>query len=97
MVCAPVRSIIPSLKLGDYLSVQAHKPCSISHLYATYSLRIQKNCKIISVKSCISIFVKFSHVSKGASRVVAYLTTLKEIISQTDKYLVILSSKTYVF
>ena len=32
MDCAPVRSIIPSLKLGDYLSVQAHKPCSISHL-----------------------------------------------------------------
>ena len=33
MVCAPVRSIIPSLKLGDYLSVQAHKPCSISHIH----------------------------------------------------------------
>ena len=33
MVCAPVRSIIPSLKLGDYLSVQAHNPCSISHLF----------------------------------------------------------------
>ena len=33
MDCAPVRSIIPSLKLGDYLSVQAHNPCSISHLY----------------------------------------------------------------
>ena len=32
MVCAPVRLIIPSLKLGDYLSVQAHNPCSISHL-----------------------------------------------------------------
>ena len=32
MVCAPVRSIISSLKLGDYLSVQAHKPCSISQL-----------------------------------------------------------------
>ena len=32
MVCAPVRPIIPSLKLGDYLSVQAHKPCSISHI-----------------------------------------------------------------
>ena len=31
MVCAPVRSIIPSLKLGDYLPVQAHNPCSISH------------------------------------------------------------------
>ena len=23
----------PSLKLEDYLSVQAHKPCSISHLF----------------------------------------------------------------
>ena len=34
MVCAPVRSIIHSLKLGDYLSVQAHKPCSIFHLFA---------------------------------------------------------------
>ena len=32
MICAPVRSIIPSLKLGDYLSVHAHKSCSISHL-----------------------------------------------------------------
>ena len=39
MVCAPVRSIIPSLKLGDYLSVQAHKPCSISHLfYSIFSM-----------------------------------------------------------
>ena len=37
MVCVPVRSIILSLKLGDYLSIQAHKPCSISHLfYACY-------------------------------------------------------------
>ena len=37
MVCAPVRS----LKLGDYLSVQAHKPCSISHLslYFFFKLR----------------------------------------------------------
>ena len=33
MVCAPVRSIISSLKPGDYLSVQAHKPCSIFHLF----------------------------------------------------------------
>ena len=33
MVCVPVRSIIPLLKLGDYLFVQAHKPCSISHLF----------------------------------------------------------------
>ena len=36
MVCVPVRSIIPSLKLGDYLSIQAHKPCSISHLLTIF-------------------------------------------------------------
>ena len=36
MVYAPVRSITPELKLGDYLSVQAHKPCSISHLLALW-------------------------------------------------------------
>ena len=41
MVCAPVRSIIPSLKLGDYLSVQAHKPCSISHVQ--YIIKYQNN------------------------------------------------------
>ena len=28
MVCAPVELIIPSLKLGDYLSIQAHRTCS---------------------------------------------------------------------
>ena len=32
MVCAPVQSI----KRGDYLSVQAHKPCSIFHLKGLY-------------------------------------------------------------
>ena len=31
MVCPPVRSIIRSLKLVDYLSVKMDKPCSISH------------------------------------------------------------------
>ena len=35
MVCAPVRSIIPT---GDYLSVQAHKPCSFPHLYTCTSV-----------------------------------------------------------
>ena len=39
MVCAPVRSIIPSLKLGDYLSVQANTDISnetqcLNSLYA---------------------------------------------------------------
>ena len=37
MVCAPVRSIIPSLKLENYLSVQAHKPCS--HIMPVHNLR----------------------------------------------------------
>ena len=37
-VSAPVRSIIPSLKLGDYISVQAHKLCSISYLFSGISL-----------------------------------------------------------
>ena len=48
MVCAPVRSIIPSLKLGDYLSVQAHKPCSISYLLL--KLNIEFFQKIVSNK-----------------------------------------------
>ena len=44
MVCAPVRSIIPSLKRGDYLAVQAHKPCSISHWYVE---RVKHSTKMI--------------------------------------------------
>ena len=39
MVCAPVRSIIPSLQLVDYLSIQAHKPCSISHILGTSAFK----------------------------------------------------------
>ena len=40
MVCPPVRSIIHSLKLVDYLPVQAYKPCSISKfkVYSQLSL-----------------------------------------------------------
>ena len=51
MVCAPVRSIIPSPKLGDYLSVQAHKPCSISHLmphlYNDLSTHVNFQCRCV--------------------------------------------------
>ena len=58
MVCAPVRSIIPSLKLGDYLSVQAHKPCSISHMSVSEISRV--DCAITSVSMnfsrCLNIF-----------------------------------------
>ena len=49
MVCAPVRSIIPSLKLGDYLSVQAHNPCSISHLLPKVS---GESLQIVLLDSC---------------------------------------------
>ena len=59
MVCAPVRSIIPELKLGDYLSVQAHKPCSISkarglslHTGAQTMLYLSYICNV-KVFSCI--------------------------------------------
>ena len=41
MVCASVRSIIPELKLWDYLSVQAHKPrLSLIYNPATWRPRI---------------------------------------------------------
>ena len=46
MVCAPVRSIIPSLNLGDYLSVVAHKPCSISHLCSKHKAKCENNIDI---------------------------------------------------
>ena len=39
MVCAPVRSIIHSLKLVDVLSIQAHKPCSILHIFSVFQSR----------------------------------------------------------
>ena len=61
MVCAPVRSIIPSLKLGDYLSVQAHKPCSISHLSPTFlSEADHQHVATFSSKQyeCVPFYVK---------------------------------------
>ena len=55
----PGRSIIPSLKLGNYLSVQAHKPCSISHKNAKNRL-----CYIPSavVRVCASVPDQFIDV-----------------------------------
>ena len=54
MVCAPVRRDNPralarelSLKLGDYLSVQAHKPCSISHIHENASGIYELNQKFL--------------------------------------------------
>ena len=46
MVCAPVLSVIPSLKLGGYLSVQVHKPCSISKARDYLSIQAHKPCSI---------------------------------------------------
>ena len=44
-----IRSIIPSLKLRDYLSVQAHKPCSVSQriLYSASLLDLMYLCSSI--------------------------------------------------
>ena len=58
MVCAPVRSTILSLKLGDYLSVQAHKPCSISHLFIYFSFFLNHE---------LGFFVCFSFSLKNTS------------------------------
>ena len=43
MVCPPVRSIIRSLKLVDYVSVQADKPYSVSHKTRTINLKNTHN------------------------------------------------------
>ena len=57
MVCAPVRSIIPSLKLGDYLSIQAHKPCSISHKENHAALKhVKKKNNSCSFKNYVNLF-----------------------------------------
>ena len=64
MVCAPVRSIIHSLKLGDYLSVQAHKPCSISHLFAQkkidfLSSKVMFRARLFKATSLVNETLKF--------------------------------------
>ena len=56
MVGAPVRSIIPSLKLGHYLSVKVHKPCSISHILLT---SVTKGLEILIKFSTLIYFVVF--------------------------------------
>ena len=56
MVCAPVRSIIPELKLGDYLSVQAHKPCFISHLNKEKKKHSNRPISVIS-EGCVGLTI----------------------------------------
>ena len=68
MVCAPVRSIIPSLKLGDYLSVQVHKPCSISHL----SRRCLETEGVAIDRLCLQHANALSHLCIGVSCSCAY-------------------------
>ena len=73
MVCAPVRSIIPELKLGDYLSVQAHKTCSISHLYFAipvgrelYVIEVEKSKdegRLVHLGNLIEVFAFLSHLA----------------------------------
>ena len=54
MVCAPVRSIIPSLKLGDYLSVQAHKTI----LYLSLIKKMSIRSTIVSPYPVIMVIVR---------------------------------------
>ena len=69
MVCAPVRSIIPSLKLGDYLSVQAHKPCSISHLFLSVLYHFQSfGVSVVSVRSTYSNEQRTASLNKIRNR-----------------------------
>ena len=69
MVCAPVRSIITSLKLGDYLSVQAHKPCSISHVEMSLS-KIQIDLKILSKHMALhqKVFLDTANISSSINK-----------------------------
>ena len=41
MVCAPVRSIIPTLKLGDYLSVLRTNHVLSLHLHQSYHVELK--------------------------------------------------------
>ena len=80
MICAPVRSIIPSLKLGDYLSVQAHKPCSISHLKRPVTRFLKSHCYLFDSENIlIAYFNKQSTLviskSKGPSKTVQDIRT----------------------
>ena len=55
----PVRSIIPSLKLEDYISVQAYKPCSISHLssfFSCYSVILKITLLVENTKKMCSVY-----------------------------------------
>ena len=65
MVCAPVWIDNPSLKLGDYLSVQAHKPCSISHLCShspnDVPLDPQRNVSIAAERGAVRPSMSISH------------------------------------
>ena len=59
MVCAPVRSIIPSLKLGDYLFVQAHKPYSISHISTMLTFRTYSHLNCFYLHVGYHLWIKY--------------------------------------
>ena len=58
MVCAHKRSIIPSLKLGDNLSVQAQRPNSISHLLdlKRNKISLEHLDKLNKIKHVLGVF-----------------------------------------
>ena len=83
MVCAPVRWIIPSLKLGDYLSVQAHNPCSISHLECLIGTESELLCHATTFADYFGL-VSYMYISSDANFSEIYqdwlVTALKSLI-----------------
>ena len=79
MVYAPVWSVIPSLKLRDYMSIQAHKPCSISHVTSLHKFLV---CPVSSATYLFDYetgvsFAKESQKSRSALTLITRKQTAK--------------------
>ena len=68
-VCASVRSIIPLLKLGDYLLVQAHEPCSSFHFFGIFF-----SCPVAGSPGPVYLTKAFFVQTDGEPNVYAYGT-----------------------
>ena len=85
MVCAPVRSLIPSLKLGNYLSVQAHKQ-AIAKARGLFLLQAHKSCSVshngtemcfncLTISRKISLIFLFQYLELRFNRPTRYLAS----------------------
>ena len=84
MICAPVRSIIPSLKLEDYLSVQAHKPCSISHLLMSRMRYVIKSVTLFNQFNVFNFLASICLSSKMLLDIVPASAVLKDVLPHYD-------------